>query len=309
VAYLVGLVALFALVAGADVVYQREAAASDARQASHSAAQFGATTAAREIAADLDAARSQVAALASNPAIRQAFAALAGCTLQFGGSGAFSTGHLDLVRSDGTVGCSSLASRKSPGYAGATWLTAALKGPALAGPVVDARTGQQAVVVTAPMPGTGTVAAFMDLAPLGPMLTSTLGGYRHLEYVVTTADGTRVLARSVNPSAWIGKPVAGTPFTGASGQAEHRDLSGTSRLYRQAVVPKVGWLVFAGQSTAGALAAANQLSNRELAITLAGLALLLGSALVLYRRITCRRSRSRWLAQRKYQRSSTTSTT
>jgi PAS domain S-box-containing protein len=282
---MVGLVALFALVAGADVVYQREAAASDARQASHAAAQFGATTAAREIAADLDAARTQVAALASNPEIRQAFAAPAGCTLQFGGSGAFSTGHLDLVRSDGTVACSSLASRKLPGYAGATWLTAALKGPALVGPVVDVRTGGQAVVVAAPVPGTGTAIAVLDFGPLGPTLASTLGGYRHLEYVVTSADGSLVLARSVDPAAWIGKPVAGTPFAGAAGQAEHRDLSGTSRLYRQAVVPKVGWLVFAGQSTAGALAAANQLSNRELVITLAGLALLLVSALVLYRRI------------------------
>src|SRR5260370_42508636 len=86
VAYMVGLVALFALVAGADVVYQREAAASDARQASHAAAQFGATTAAREFAADLDAARTPVAALARTPEIRQPFADPAGCTHQFGGS-------------------------------------------------------------------------------------------------------------------------------------------------------------------------------------------------------------------------------
>src|SRR5260370_28304010 len=172
VAYMVGLVALFALVAGADDVYQREAAASDARQASHAAARLGATTAAREISAALDAARAQVAALASNPEIRQAFAAPAGCTLQFGGSGAFSTGHLDLVRSDGTVACSSLASRKSPRYAGATWLMAALKGPALVGPAVDVRTGGQAVVEAAPVPGMGTAIAVLDFGPLARTVAS-----------------------------------------------------------------------------------------------------------------------------------------
>jgi signal transduction histidine kinase len=285
VAYMVGLVALFIIVAGADVVYQRQAAAADAPQPASASAGFGARTAAREIATDLGAVRTQMATLAANPQIRQAFAAPASCTLQFGGSGAFSTGHIDIVRAGGIVTCSSLAPRKSPGYAGAPWLAATLKAPALTGPVVDARTGQQVVVVTAPVPGQGIVADFLNLGPLGPGLASTLAGARDLEFVITTANGKLVLARSVHPAAWVGEPVAGTPFTGAAGQAEHRDLGGVPRLYGQAVVAKAGWRVFAGASTAQTLAAATQLSNRQLAITLVGLVVFLLAALVLYQRI------------------------
>lgn len=285
VAYIVGLVMLFVIVAGVDVAYQRQATAADARQAATASARLGARTAAHEITVDLSAVRAQVAALAANPQIRQAFAAPAGCTLQFGGADFFTTGHLDIVRNDGTVACSSLASRTAPGYAGAPWLAAAIKGQVRTGPVADARTGQQTVVLAAPVPGQGTIAAFLDLSPLGPGLASTLAGIGHLEFVVTTANGKLVLARSVDPGAWVGKLAAGTPFAGAVGQAEHRDLDGTPRLYGQALVANTGWRVFAGASTARALAAATRLSNRQLAVTLAGLLVFLAAALVLYRRI------------------------
>jgi PAS domain S-box-containing protein len=284
-AYLVALVALFVLVAGVAVVYQRQAAAADARQAALASAGFAARTGAHEITADLGAVRTQIAALAANPQIGKAFAASAACTLQFGGAGAFTAGHLDIVRADGTVACSSLAPRKSPGYAGAPWLAAASKGPLLAGPLADARTGQQVVVVATPVLGKGAVAAFLDLSTLGPGLAATLAGARHLEFVVTTANGELVLTRSVDPAAWAGKPVAGTPFAGAVGRAEHRDLGGTLRLYGQAVATGAGWRVLAGASTAQALAAATQLSNRQLGITLAGLLVFLLGALVLHRRI------------------------
>src|SRR5712691_2756505 len=109
VAYMVGLVVLFVVVAGVDVAYQRQAAAADARQAATASAGFGARTAARQIAASLGAVRTQVAILAASPAIRQTFTASASCALQFGGSGAFSTGHIDIIRAGGTVTCSSLA--------------------------------------------------------------------------------------------------------------------------------------------------------------------------------------------------------
>ena len=286
-AYVAGLVVLFMAVAGVNIVYQRLASLHDARQAALASAAAAARTAAGQIAADVGAVRAQVAAVAAQPAIGQAFgpAAATVCTLQFGGSGQFSTGHLDIVRSDGTVTCSSLRPAGQPGYQGATWLAAALKGPVLTGPVADARTGQQVVVAAAPVPGKGVVAAFLNLASLGPGLAAELSGARNMEFVVTTAGGTVVLTRSIQPGAWAGKPVAGTPFAGAAGQAEHRDLDGTSRLYGQAVVPGTGWRVFAGASTAATFAAANALSDHQILITLAGLAVLFAAALVLYRRI------------------------
>ncbi len=280
-----GLVGLFVVVAGVNILYQRQGAINDARQAALASAGFGARTAAQEIAAGLGAVQAQVAELAADPAVRKALGQPAGCSLQFGGSGPFITGHLDIIASDGTVACSSLVSLKPSGYAGARWLAAALRGSVVTSPVVDTRTGQQAEVVATPLPGGGVVAAFLNLAPVGPQLASTLSGARDLEFVVTAANGTTVVARSIRPAAWVGKPVAGTPFAGAAGQAEHRDLDGTPRLYGQVPVAKVRWQVFAGESTAQAFATANQQSSHQVVVTLIGLVVFLLAALVLYRRI------------------------
>ena len=287
-AYVAGLVVLFMAVAAVNIVYQRQASLHNARQSALAAAGYAARTAAAQIAADLGAVRAQVAALVAQPTIGQAFgpAAATGCTLQFGGAGGFSTGHIDIVRTDGAVTCSSLRSA-GRGYRGASWLAAAVKEPVLTGPVADARTGQQVVVAAAPVPGKGAVAVLLNLAPLGPQLATELGGASQREFVVTTATtaGAVVLARSIQPPAWAGRPVAGTPFAGAAGQAEHRDLNGTLRLYGQAVVPGTGWRVYAGARAAAVFAAANALSDRQILITLAGLAVLFAAALVLYRRI------------------------
>jgi PAS domain S-box-containing protein len=288
-AYVAGLIVLFMAVAAVNVVYQRQASLHNARESALASAGYAARTAASQTGAALGAVRVQVAALAAQPTIRQAFgpAAAAGCTLQFGGAGGFSTGHIDIVRADGTVTCSSLRPGERPGYRGEAWLAAALKSPTLTGPVVDARTGQQVVVVTAPVPGEGAVAVFLDLASLGPGLATELGGASNRELVVTTATaaGAVVLTRSIQPRAWAARPVAGTAFAGAAGQAEHRDLDGTLRLYGQAVVPGAGWRVFAGSSAAAAFAAASALSDRQILITLTGLAVLFAAALLLYRRI------------------------
>jgi hypothetical protein len=109
-AYVAGLVVLFMAVAAVNVAYQRQASLRDARQSALAGAGYAARTAASQAAAALGAVRVQVAALAAQPTIRQAFgpAAATGCTLAFGGSGEFSTGHIDIVRADGTVTCSSL---------------------------------------------------------------------------------------------------------------------------------------------------------------------------------------------------------
>ncbi|MGH3205560.1 MAG: hybrid sensor histidine kinase/response regulator [Streptosporangiaceae bacterium] len=284
-AYVAGLIVLFVVVAAVNVVYQRQASFNNARESTLDGAGYAAQTAASQTAAALSEIRVQAAALAAQPDIRQAFgpAAAGGCTLQFGGEGGFTTGHIDIIRSDGTVTCSSLRPAGKTGYQGARWLAAALKGPVLTGPVTDARTGQQVVVVATPVPGEGAVAVLLNLASLGPSLATELGGAGDREFVVTA--GAVVLSRSIQPGAWTGKPVAGTPFAGAVGQAEHRDLDGTLRLYGQAAVPGTGWRVFAGASAAATFGAASALSDRQILITLIGLAVLLAAALVLYRRI------------------------
>ena len=97
------------------------------------------------------------------------------------------------------------------------------------GPLVDGRTGASVLVVSSPVPGHGIVVAFLDLDAVGPALTATLGGPRHLEFVVTNADGSRALSRSIDPARWVGPRLAGTPFAGGSGAGagEHADLDGS----------------------------------------------------------------------------------
>ena len=107
---------LFVAVAAVNVVYQRQASLHNARQAALAGNRYAAQTATRQLAAELGAVRTQVAALAAQPNIGQAFgpAAATGCTLAFGGAGAFSTGHLNLVRAAGAVTCSSLRPARYP---------------------------------------------------------------------------------------------------------------------------------------------------------------------------------------------------
>src|SRR5262249_43608123 len=84
---------------------------------------------------------------------------------------------------------------------------------------------------------------------------------------------------------WVGASPAGTPFAGASGSGEHRDVDGRTRLYEQAVVPGVGWRFFAGEDKSSALAAGEDLRTRQLAIILAGFLLVVLATLAVYRRV------------------------
>jgi PAS domain S-box-containing protein len=282
--YVVGLAVLFVVVVAAGIVYEHIAATGDAHRSGVQDAQYGARIAARDVATAISVAQTQIGALAANPKIGDVIAAPAGCTLSFGGSGPFTAGHLDIVGRDGAVACSSLPPQKAVAYAGAAWLQGALKAPVLTGPVVDARTGKQALVASAPIPG-GAIVVFAYLDAMGPGLATTEGGPRHLEFLVTTADGQTAITRSIAPARWVGANLAGTPFGQPSAKTDRKDLDGTQRLYGQATVPGLGWHIYAGTSRAQALAAANQVSQRELGISLAGLLLFLGAAVVLYRRI------------------------
>src|SRR3982750_1627495 len=105
-----------------------------------------------------------------------------------GGTGA---GHLDVVGTDGRVACSSLPAGSGAARAdsAAAWLPTALRAARLTGPVPDARTGRQALVISTPIPGGGLVAAFVDLPALGEATGQLFGGARRLEFLVTAADG------------------------------------------------------------------------------------------------------------------------
>src|SRR5579859_1015734 len=235
-AYLVWLVVLFVAAAGAAMVYGGVSAERDAGNSALQDAAFGARLSATEIDADVGSIRQAVAGLAANPEIAQAFATPAGCSLELQLAGGPDAGHLDLIRTDGTVVCSSKPAASGSGgrlgtYAGTPWWPAVAQAAVSKVPVADVRSGQQALVVTVPVPGAGVVAGFLNLAVLGTTLNTLYTGPRHVSFLVTTGDGTTLLTRSGDPARWAGTRLAGTAFGTGTGTGVRRDVTGQQRLY------------------------------------------------------------------------------
>ena len=243
---------LLAVSTGVGVWYASAGAERQAITDAQKDAIFGATEAAEEVASTLAALEQQLTANAASPVVTEVLAAREGCTLAFTGAGPFRGGHLDFLRSDGTVECTSLVtdpatpSAPSRRYVGADWLDAS-NGPALAGPVVDTRTGKLVVISVAPVPGgAGFVAVFLDLDTLGAGLADRFAGRLALEFVVTTADGEQILTRSVDAERWVGASTDTTPFDVAGGDATRPGVDGVERIYADGQVDELGWRVFAG---------------------------------------------------------------
>ena len=275
------LVVLVAIAAGALVHVQSEA---DARQAAVADANFAANKAAKQIAIGFDTLLALSAPVATGPGIGQIFNSPASCNLSYAPIAAFDTGHIDLVRLDGSVVCSSLKQSHASTYAGATWLTSSA--PVVVAPVVDAANGHQVAVYAYPIPGEGFLAWFLDLKPLGPKLESEYGSEVHqLEFLVTSRDGSAIVARSVDSGQWTGASLDGTSFAQTIGSANQSDVTGKPRWYGQATVTMAGWKVYVGADQAGALAEAARLQDQQFEIVAASLVVVLLGLMVVYRRV------------------------
>ena len=274
-------------VAAASGVTVQTIGQQDARQSATADARFAARSAAAQLAADLLLLQQTTAKLAANPQVAALLGAPSGpCTLTFAGASPFSAGHLDIIKSDGSVKCSSRAITGGAVYGAASWLPPALNSPVTEAPYADPVTGQISAVIASPVAGAvGTVAAILELAPVGPNLATALGGARQLEFLVTSNNDSTVLARSLQPSRWVGRPLAGTKFAGFAGQVERTDVDGKARLYDWAPVGVSSWVVYAGADEAAALTAADLSSDRGLAIILGGTGIMLVVIFVVYRRI------------------------
>jgi PAS domain S-box-containing protein len=275
------LVVLVALGAGALVHVQSEA---DAKQSAVADASFAASRAAAGITLSFDTFLSASAPTAASPSIGQIFASPAACNLSYAPIAAFDTGHIDILRLDGSVVCSSLKTDHMAVYTGATWLDATA--PVIVAPITDAANGDQVVVYAYPIPGKGFLTWFLDLKPLGPKLASEYGSGAHqLEFLVTSRDGSAVVTRSIDSGRWTGAKIGGTPFAQSSGGPDRNDVTGTARWYGQATVPVAGWKVYVGADKASALADAARLQNQQFEIVAAGLILVLVGLMVVFRRI------------------------
>src|SRR5262245_24433152 len=231
--YLAGLVVLFILGAGAAALYGRTQAADDAREAATADARFGARLAASETGKGVAQLKATVAGAAANPGIAQAYAKPKDCALAFGGTDAYTTGHIDLIRTDGSVVCSS--AKETGSYAQAPWLQQVLRQPVLLAPAPDPVTGKQVVLAAAPIPKRGAIVAVFNLEGVGPSLRATYGGPRKLEFLLT--DGAKVITRSRDPVHGIGQPLP-----------QPRD----SRLYASAPVAGTSWRIYSSADKAQA---------------------------------------------------------
>jgi hypothetical protein len=211
-AYFGVLVAVFVVAAAAAALFVHVQAGRDARQSAEADASFAAKTAAGQLAEDVGTVKLSAANLAANPQVANSLTHPAGCTLTFGAGGADKS-HLEILDATGKSVCTSRhpTAAKIATYAGAPWLLDARHGPVFAAPVADPVTGTVVALSVYPFDGAGGkgfVAGFVDLRPLGPKLASLYSGGRHVEFTVTTSDGKRIVARSIDPKRWVGASVA-----------------------------------------------------------------------------------------------------
>jgi PAS domain S-box-containing protein len=263
----------------------RSQAEQDARQSASADAGFTAQRAAKQLTAGFDTIYSISGPLAKDPSMAALFADPTKCGIAYASIAAFDSGHIDIVRTDGSVVCSSRkAAGPLPTYAGQSWLLATA--PVVVAPTVDPTTGNHVVIVSYPIPGKGAIVWLLDLAPIGPKLESEFGsGIHKLEFLITTSDGHAVVARSIDPAKWVGKSLDGSAFVSASNPGSRPDVNGTQRIYSTVVLARTGWHLYVGADEAAALSGADQTSNRDQAIILAGVAIMLVVVFLIYTRI------------------------
>jgi PAS domain S-box-containing protein len=284
--YLVWLLVLFTVTAGIAGWSGWAQAERDALAAARQDAGFGAAKAAEQVGHSLAVVRSSVDALAASPGAAQIFADPAACRLAFN-LGGNDDGHLDVLRPDGTVVCSShpLAADGAGVYVGAPWMPDAIRAPQTAAPVVDSRTGRPVILITTPIPGLGVAGAFVDLGALATTAGQLFGGARGLELLVTAGSG-MIVTRWPDPGRWAGTPVRDSRFAMPDRSGDGKDVTAVERVYGRADVAGTDWVVLAGADRGQALALAHRLAQRQALIAAAGLLAGLVATWLVYRSIT-----------------------
>ena len=286
--YFVGLFALGLVAAVSAAVYVDRQAGRDARAAASLDARFSAAVAAEQLGEHVELLRKTTAGLAANPQIEQILATPEGCTLTFQGLAPGDGSHLDLLRADGTVACSSVdltPAATGRGYGESGWFARALEKPQLVAPALDDVYGGQMAISTTPIAGgQGVVAAFLDLTPVARELEARYGGGRRTVFLLTGAEGRTVVSRSLESTRWAGAELSEAQQR-TLGRSERLGLDGVERLYASASVPGVDWRLHVGERKSAVLAAVGRLRARQLEMILLGLAVFLLATAIVYRRV------------------------
>jgi PAS domain S-box-containing protein len=214
-------VAVVAFVGAGGVLASRTL--DHARVLARQDAAFQADLAAKSIDAGLTLAQTTLAGIAGSFPTAALLADPHQCQLLFAGLGPFSRGHIDVVRNNGQVACSSLAAHGAPAgatHAGATWLSGAAtpSGSWIAPPFTDHLTGRPAIAVVMRLPGPdgkplALIALVLELSPLADDLAATYAGPRGFTFPVV-ANGSTVSA----PAASSGPRRSGESLLTGSAQ-------------------------------------------------------------------------------------------
>ena len=160
---------LVGTVAGAYVYVQSNA---NDRRAATGDANFSARKAANAIGNSFAVIQKTNAANA--PSLEAVFANPAGCHRGNAPVGVFEKGRIDLVRTDGSVICTSEASLPTgEPYAGQDWLQSATS--RVTAPLKDPETGRQSAVISQAVGKVGALVWVIELAPVGPKLSAEYG--------------------------------------------------------------------------------------------------------------------------------------
>ncbi|MEX2294637.1 MAG: ATP-binding protein [Acidimicrobiales bacterium] len=250
-AYLLGLLALFALASGLAVAAERQRNLNRAEEAAAQLVELQASTAGRRISEALSLTQDGVAEVAANPALAALFSKPTppGCALTFTGAGPFGTGHIDIIDVDGNVLCSSEPLPPPGLYSDAPWLDAAAEEAAIVGPATDPASGEEVLVVSAPITGKGTVVTFLVVDSVNEQLETNLLSTQPVRFELTD-DPTRRSADLIVGSA---------------------------------AVEPIGWTVEAEIDRDQALALAQRDNQRLLLSLLAGMIVLLAATHLIYR--------------------------
>ena len=198
VAIVVSVIVVFVAVGGyAAVVTLRETRTDARRDASYLAAM-----AADGVTANLALGTTQVVTIASNPSIPALLADPADCQLSFS-LDLFPGSHLDLVRPDGAVACTSHEGVAPAATHTGRWVAAAATSDGIvqSRPFTDRLTGQRAIAVSIAVPApsgepTGSVALVIPTDSIAAKLTQGFGGPRQFRFSVVDTVDRSVLSRS-----------------------------------------------------------------------------------------------------------------
>lgn len=286
-AHLVALLAVQALLIAVMVAVSGVHDASSARSHAIQTASTSASLAADALRKTVSDGANALAVEAAAPGYTEIYNHPDSCTLT-ATTDALLAASLSIVRPDGTVACTSLRPKgglPGPGYGRVPWFGRIHETKTFTeGPMIDPVTHQDALILVAPIPAGGALIASAPLASTGRELAVRFAGEAPKpSFLVISADGRSLVTSSGRAHV---ASLAGTAFATPLAHAGdvRRDLDGVDRIYAQAVVPGLGWQVYAGIARSAAFADVQKSLRDRIALGIAMILLVLAAGAIIHRR-------------------------